>query len=229
MARSSITNPNDLVQAFKTSGEFSRLREKSDGIAAFKARIEEIVKQRLISDQKLKYLPQDTVQRELMQEVERFPVIERAVGDMHSFSDGSLLASIQASANRVLLEDKGLKPPESSNTSPVHPQSAAPSSLRPTPVGTPLASGSGQQPLPDAPPVKASEPAPHASPAPQPTDPPSSTVPEGKSADVDEDEKMDTGPDPIGEEKPAQDHVAASLSASSELAGKERDLEPDAS
>ncbi len=130
---------------------------------------------------------------------------------MHSFADGSLLASIQASANRILLEDKGLKPPESSsNTSPVH---AGSSSLRPTPVGTPLASGSA---LPDAPPP--SEPAP-------PTDPPASTVPGGNTADVDEDEKMDTGPDPIGEQKPL---VAAGLSASSELAGKERDLEQDA-
>ncbi|KAK0467975.1 uncharacterized protein EV420DRAFT_437701 [Desarmillaria tabescens] len=139
-----IVNPDQLVDAFKKSGEFDRLRrellsefQQGNGvdINEFKSKIESYIKNRLVSDEKLKYLPQDTVQRELMLEVDRYPTVERAVTDMAVFSNPTFLSNIQATANRLLLEDRGLKPVES----PVRPDSIATSSIRPTPIGTPSA------------------------------------------------------------------------------------------
>ncbi|KAG7445907.1 uncharacterized protein BT62DRAFT_932251 [Guyanagaster necrorhizus] len=139
-----IANPAQLVDAFKKSGEFDRLRrellsefQQGNGvdINEFKSKIESYIKNRLVSDEKLKYLPQETVQRELMLEVDRYPTVERAATDMAVFSDPTFLSNIQTIANRLLLEDRGLKPVES----PMHPDSIAASSIRPTPIGTPSA------------------------------------------------------------------------------------------
>jgi len=52
------------------------------------------------------YLPQDMVERDLTQEVERYPVVERAVKDMRTFSDPAFLSKIQNSLQRILQEDK---------------------------------------------------------------------------------------------------------------------------
>ncbi|KAK0498419.1 hypothetical protein EDD18DRAFT_1157636 [Armillaria luteobubalina] len=80
-------------------------------------------------------MAQETVHRDLMLEVDRYPTVERAVTDMTMFSNPTFLSSIQATANRLLLEDRGLKPVES----PVRPDSIAASSILPTPIGTPSA------------------------------------------------------------------------------------------
>jgi hypothetical protein len=42
-----------------------------DGISAFKAKIEDIARQRLASDKKLRYLPPEAVYKELMQDMDR--------------------------------------------------------------------------------------------------------------------------------------------------------------
>ncbi|PBL02155.1 hypothetical protein ARMGADRAFT_1158739 [Armillaria gallica] len=139
-----IVNPDQLVDAFKKSGEFDRLRrellsefQQGNGvdIKDFKSKIESYITKRLVSDEKLKYMAQETVHRDLMLEVDRYPTVERAVTDMAVFSNPTFLSSIQATANRLLLEDRGLKPVES----PVRPDSIAASSIRPTPIGTPSA------------------------------------------------------------------------------------------
>ncbi|KAK0231155.1 hypothetical protein IW262DRAFT_1342440 [Armillaria fumosa] len=139
-----IANPDQLVDAFKKSGEFDRLRrellsefQQGNGVDIndFKSKIESYIKKRLVSDEKLKYMAQETVHRDLMLEVDRYPTVERAVTDMTMFSNPTFLSSIQATANRLLLEDRGLKPVES----PVRPDSIAASSIRPTPIGTPSA------------------------------------------------------------------------------------------
>ncbi|KAK0191312.1 hypothetical protein F5146DRAFT_1224049 [Armillaria mellea] len=139
-----IVNPDQLVDAFKKSGEFDRLRrellsefQQGNGVDIndFKSKIESYINKRLVSDEKLKYMAQETVHRDLMLEVDRYPTVERAVTDMTVFSNPSFLSSIQATANRLLLEDRGLKPVES----PIRPDSIAASSIRPSPIGTPSA------------------------------------------------------------------------------------------
>jgi len=109
-----IDNPSTLVEEFKKTGEFDRLRrellaqfQRDDSFSGFKDRIEDIARQRLTSDQMLHYLPPDLVHKELRQEVERFPVVERAVADVRILSDPSFLASIQTSVQKILLENGG--------------------------------------------------------------------------------------------------------------------------
>jgi len=111
-----IDNPSTLVEEFKKTGEFDRLRREllaqfqRDGLfSGFKDRIEDIARQRLTSDQMLHYLPPDLVHKELRQEVDRFPVVERAVAEVRILSDPSFLASIQTSVQKILRLEKGGK------------------------------------------------------------------------------------------------------------------------
>ncbi|KIY63474.1 hypothetical protein CYLTODRAFT_314191, partial [Cylindrobasidium torrendii FP15055 ss-10] len=109
----SITNPDQLVQAFKSSGEFARLRrelfaefEGRDNIEEFKARVETILKERLIADQKLRFNMESKIHEELMEEINRRPVVTRAVDEVPSLANGSLLDTIHTSAYRVLQESR---------------------------------------------------------------------------------------------------------------------------
>ncbi|KAI0771483.1 hypothetical protein BD413DRAFT_548907 [Trametes elegans] len=110
---STITNPTQLVEEFKKSGEFDRLRREllkdfrqSEGLAAFLARVEDIAKQKLESDPKLQYMPEATVTREIMQELERYPIVERAVSDLPALSSPSFLTGVKASVEKVLQEER---------------------------------------------------------------------------------------------------------------------------
>jgi hypothetical protein len=103
-----------LVEEFKKTGEFDRLRrellaqfQRDDLFSGFKDRIEDIARQRLTSDQMLHYLPPDLVHKELRQEVDRFPVVERAVAEVRMLTDPSFLASIQTSVQKILRLEKG--------------------------------------------------------------------------------------------------------------------------
>ncbi|KAL0949181.1 hypothetical protein HGRIS_009259 [Hohenbuehelia grisea] len=105
-----------VSNSFKKSGEFDRIRrdllkdfQKSDASAALKARIEDIARARLNSDQKLRYMPQESVHRELVQEVERYPIVERAAAEFHAFSDPTFISSLKKSVHRTLLEGRGEK------------------------------------------------------------------------------------------------------------------------
>ncbi|KAF9534994.1 hypothetical protein CPB83DRAFT_843301 [Crepidotus variabilis] len=104
-----IETPAALVEEFKKSGEFDRIRrellqefQKDDSYTAFQGKIEEIVKQRLAKAQMLHYLPQDMVQKELGQEVERYPIVERAVADVQLFSDPTFIGKLGDSLQKVL-------------------------------------------------------------------------------------------------------------------------------
>ncbi|KAH7916688.1 hypothetical protein BJ138DRAFT_1175554 [Hygrophoropsis aurantiaca] len=138
-----ISNPTQLIGEFKKSGEFDRLRrelltqfQNGDRIVAFKSRIEDIARQRLASDQKLQHMPHDAVHRELMGEMDRYPIVERAVNDAPSLSDPSFTAAIRSSIQRILDEDKksSLKSPKKDddtkgpnlnpNSAPVDPSSS---------------------------------------------------------------------------------------------------------
>jgi len=129
-----IVNPTQLVDEFKKSGEFDRLRrdllaefQGGDSIASFKSRIQEIARDRLNTDEKLKYASQDAMHRELMQEIDRFPIIERSItADVHLLTDPSFAAGIRRSAQRILSRDRGQKT-ESSIALDGPPQNAMPS------------------------------------------------------------------------------------------------------
>ncbi|ESK93755.1 hypothetical protein Moror_1453 [Moniliophthora roreri MCA 2997] len=119
----SISTPTDLVDAFKKSGEFDRLRrellvqfQKSEGIEGFKGKIEGDIRSLLTSDQQLRYqLMNDHgkttahAHKTLMDQVERFPTVERAVADVSMFSDPAFIGNIRESIERILKEDKGIK------------------------------------------------------------------------------------------------------------------------
>ncbi|KAI0366390.1 hypothetical protein BV20DRAFT_1026378, partial [Pilatotrama ljubarskyi] len=109
----SITNPTQLVEEFKKSGEFDRIRREllkefrqSEGMAAFLARVEDIAKQKLASDPKLQYMPEASVTREIMQELERYPIVERAVSEVHSLSNPNFTAGVRGSVQKILREDR---------------------------------------------------------------------------------------------------------------------------
>ncbi|KAH7888028.1 hypothetical protein F5I97DRAFT_1926423 [Phlebopus sp. FC_14] len=128
----SISNPKQLVDEFKKSGEFDRLRREllaqfqhsvrddafhdpmfqieailQERTSAFKFRVEDIARQRLASDEKLIHLPHDSIYRELMGEIDRYPVVERAVADAPLLSDASFSAAVRASVRRILDESRG--------------------------------------------------------------------------------------------------------------------------
>ncbi|KAG0702325.1 hypothetical protein DFH29DRAFT_921903 [Suillus ampliporus] len=111
-----ITNPAQLIDEFKKSGEFDRLRrellshfQRSDRTEAFKSRVDDIARQRLSSDPKLISMPNDAVQRELLGEIDRYPIVERAVADAPSLSDPAFIAGIRASLERTLSAGRGEK------------------------------------------------------------------------------------------------------------------------
>ncbi|KAI0721918.1 hypothetical protein C8T65DRAFT_629651 [Cerioporus squamosus] len=109
----SITNPTQLVEEFKKSGEFDRLRREllkefrqSEGVASFLARVDEIVKEKLASDPKLQYMPEANVSREVMQELDRYPIVERAVQDVRLLKDPTFVAGMKESMRKILQEDR---------------------------------------------------------------------------------------------------------------------------
>lgn len=102
-------DPSQLVQQFKKSGEFDRLRrhllsqfQRSDAITTFKSKVEDIARQRLASDDKLQQLPLDMVHKELMQELDRYPIVERAAADTCTLSDASFADEVRSSVQRIL-------------------------------------------------------------------------------------------------------------------------------
>ncbi|KAJ6516244.1 hypothetical protein C8R45DRAFT_236827 [Mycena sanguinolenta] len=112
-----ISDPSDLVAEFKKSGEFDKLRREllansqlSGGFEAFKARVEEIARERLGSGQ-MAYTAPEPVHKELMQEINRFPIVERFASEVPMLSDSAFKDGIRASLQRILREDRGQKDP----------------------------------------------------------------------------------------------------------------------
>ncbi|KAF9247138.1 hypothetical protein BU15DRAFT_69977 [Melanogaster broomeanus] len=118
----SISSPNQLVDervpvlhaTFKKSGEFDRLRrellsrfQSSERIANLQSRVDDIARQRLASDPKLINTPHDAIYRELMGEIDRYPIVERAVAEAPLLSDAAFAADIRASVQRILDESTG--------------------------------------------------------------------------------------------------------------------------
>ncbi|KIJ20112.1 hypothetical protein PAXINDRAFT_166255 [Paxillus involutus ATCC 200175] len=121
----SISSPKQLVDEFKKSGEFDRLRrelltqfQRNERIVGFKSRVDDIARQRLASDAKLIDMPHDAIYRELVGEIDRYPIVERAVAEAPLLSDTSFAAAIHTSVRRILDESKVAKTnPETGGTS----------------------------------------------------------------------------------------------------------------
>ncbi|KAH9938666.1 uncharacterized protein B0H18DRAFT_22606 [Fomitopsis serialis] len=108
-----IDNPAQLVEEFKKSGEFDRLRREllaqfrsSDAMDTLMSRVEDIIKERLASDQKLYYMPETVMTRELMQELDRYPLVERAAGETRALSDPAFTSGVRNSIKSILQEDR---------------------------------------------------------------------------------------------------------------------------
>ncbi|TFL05541.1 hypothetical protein BDV98DRAFT_560196 [Pterulicium gracile] len=85
----SAVTPHQLVEAYKSSGEFDKLRKdllaqlkKSEALPDFQEKIRNIARDRLQADAKLWPLSPDAITKEMVQEVERFPIVDRVVADL---------------------------------------------------------------------------------------------------------------------------------------------------
>ncbi|KAI9001155.1 hypothetical protein BD414DRAFT_404640 [Trametes punicea] len=110
---SNVTNPTQLVEEFKKSGEFDRLRREllkefrqGEGMAAFLVRVEDVAKQKLASDPKLQFMPEATVTREIMEELERYPIVERAVSEVPSLSNPNFATGVRKSIQKTLQDSR---------------------------------------------------------------------------------------------------------------------------
>lgn len=106
-----IQNPTQLVDEFKKSGEFDRLRlqlldefRNGESLAPMIARVEDIVRKKLHYDSKLLFGPEATAHRELLQELDRYPVVERAVTDLPSLTDSAFSTALRETLSRILRE-----------------------------------------------------------------------------------------------------------------------------
>ncbi|KLO17519.1 hypothetical protein SCHPADRAFT_164891 [Schizopora paradoxa] len=111
----SIKNPAELVAEFKKSGEFDRLRRElllkfrsGEDINAFETRVNDIVGQKLSSYSNTKFnsMGPDALYAELASEMDRYPLVQRAVANMPVFSDASFQAGVRNTLSRLLAESK---------------------------------------------------------------------------------------------------------------------------
>jgi len=111
----SIKTPDALVKEFKKSGEFDRLRrellaqfQNGDGTEAFWERVDDIARTRLDAEDKLHLKAADTLHRELLQELDRFPLVERAVADVPALADPEFAAGIRGHAENLLKRSQSI-------------------------------------------------------------------------------------------------------------------------
>ncbi|KAF8076045.1 hypothetical protein FPV67DRAFT_1776647 [Lyophyllum atratum] len=140
-----IDNPTQLVDEFKKSGEFDRLRREllaqvsqGGGMTTLKARVEQTAQERFTSDPKLSFMSQEAIYRELMQEMERFPIVDRVAEDVQMLSDPSFAENIHNSVHSILLESKGQKsqPRKDDKSDSTATASATPGAIHPSTVVT---------------------------------------------------------------------------------------------
>ncbi|PPQ79502.1 hypothetical protein CVT25_003384 [Psilocybe cyanescens] len=108
-----IDNPTTLVEEFKKSGEFDRLRrellaqfQQDESYPSFKEGVEAIARKRLANDQLLLFQSTDLALKELTQEIQRYPIVERAVANVRTLSDPTMLAGIQQTMQKILHDEK---------------------------------------------------------------------------------------------------------------------------
>lgn len=108
-----IQNPTQLVDEFKKSGEFDRLRREllaqfrdGDGLAPFVTRVEDITRRKLQQDQRLLYLAETAMNRELHQELNRYPIVDRATSEVPSLRDPDFRVAIRQQLTQMLRDDR---------------------------------------------------------------------------------------------------------------------------
>ncbi|TCD71271.1 hypothetical protein EIP91_011042, partial [Steccherinum ochraceum] len=101
--------PTQLVDEFKKSGEFDRLRRdlltsfrNGQGMSTLVGRVEEITKKKLASEEKLQHTAEALAVRELMQELERYPLVDRAIEEVPALTDPSFSASLRQHLGYIL-------------------------------------------------------------------------------------------------------------------------------
>ncbi|KAJ3790671.1 hypothetical protein GGU10DRAFT_371049 [Lentinula aff. detonsa] len=118
------TNPNQLVEEFKKSGEFDRLRrelfaefQKGDHMHSFNKKTEDVVQQRFASMKTRSFISarfnkdESNLRTELLQEIQRpifldsYPYVETSVNDMPTFSDQNFNDNLKSSIMRILKEE----------------------------------------------------------------------------------------------------------------------------
>ncbi|KAF9057468.1 hypothetical protein BJ165DRAFT_1420606 [Panaeolus papilionaceus] len=111
----SINTPTALVESFKKSGEFERLRrdllaqfQQDEAYTGLKSKIDEIVRQRFADSPMLLYLPPENAFDEVGKEVARNKLLGAATLEAKFLSDPSFLSALQASIQKVLDEEKQL-------------------------------------------------------------------------------------------------------------------------
>jgi len=104
-----------IKRRFKKSGEFDRLRrellaqfQNGDGTEAFWERVDDIARTRLDAEDKLHLKAADTLHRELLQELDRFPLVERAVADVPALADPEFAAGIRGHAENLLKRSQSI-------------------------------------------------------------------------------------------------------------------------
>ncbi|KAI0698918.1 hypothetical protein BC835DRAFT_1268609 [Cytidiella melzeri] len=109
-----IYNPTQLVDEFKKSGEFDRLRRElltefrsAEGFASFMSRVEDITRHKLSSDGKILLMPETSAHRELLQELNRYPLVGRTVAETPKLNDPALAATIRERVNKIIRENRG--------------------------------------------------------------------------------------------------------------------------
>ncbi|KAF8558812.1 hypothetical protein OG21DRAFT_982304 [Imleria badia] len=107
------TSPEELIDEFKKSGEFDRLRRElltqfqhSERMASLQSRVEDIARQLLATDGDLIQQSQDAIYRELMGEIDRYPILERAVAEAPLLSETAFAETIRSSVQRILDENR---------------------------------------------------------------------------------------------------------------------------
>ncbi|KAI0310720.1 hypothetical protein OF83DRAFT_1154066 [Amylostereum chailletii] len=102
-----------LNSSFKKSGEFDRLRREllnqfrhSDSKDTLMDRVEDIARQRLEADSKISQKGPDVLHRELLQELDRYPILERALADVPVFTDPNFTGSIRKHARTILQKER---------------------------------------------------------------------------------------------------------------------------
>ncbi|KAI0758269.1 hypothetical protein BC629DRAFT_1127056 [Irpex lacteus] len=109
-----IQNPAQLVDEFKRSGEFDRLRREllsefrnAEEFASFMGRVEDITRRKLESDGKILTMSETSVYRELTQELNRYPLVGRTVAETPKLNDPAFAQTVRGTITRILREDRG--------------------------------------------------------------------------------------------------------------------------
>ncbi|KAG6865991.1 hypothetical protein C0991_009663 [Blastosporella zonata] len=102
-------------------------------MTTLKKRVGDVAQQRFKSDPKLSLMTMDAIYKELMEEMDRYPVVDRVAEELQLLSDPSFTENIRSSVQTILLEHKRQQPlPQTDANEGSEIVSATPSTNRPS-------------------------------------------------------------------------------------------------